>query len=265
MVMGMIVVAALLLGPSGDAGAQPPPPPASPAPEAPAAPAPPPPYDPGPPAPALGAGQATAAEGGATDHDSIVGRLGIEARRIGAFRRTQGQEADCTAPCMADLNALSLRRWTDHAYAYSFGLALGVGGGSSRPAPAADAQTWDTYFGVGPTLGASFLLASWKHLAVSWGPQLDAVFFLPSGKGSKNFLFNLRAVVEGELHLGMIGVPAASVALQTGLEARYHIATKDNKDGASGKDIMASRWSVGFTGNQSLWDLVTKMTLRYYF
>ena len=244
-------------------GAQPPPPPeGTPAPEAPPVAAPPPPYDPMPAAPTL-AGQTASNEAAASDHHSVVGRTGIEARRIGDFARTQGQEAGCVAPCATTINALSVRRWTEHDYAYSFGLALGVGGGSSRPSVNEDAKTWDTYFGVGPTLGASFLLTSWKHLAVSWGPQFDFLFFLPSGKGSKSFLFNLRGVIEGELHLGMIGVPAASVALQTGIEASYLLATKDTKTPVA--NATASRWTVGMAGSQSLWDLVTKMSLRYYF
>ena len=253
-----------LLGVSS-AGAQPPPPTPVP-PEAPApVPAPPPPYDPGVPAgPAVAAGHA-AAEAGTSDHDSIIGRWGIEARRLGSFYRTQNQEPECPGACMADMNALSLRKWTAHDYAYSFGLALAAGGGATREMVTADAQTWDTYFGIGPTLGASFLLASWKHLAVSWGPQLDAVFFIPSGKGSKQLLIGLRGIVEGELHLGMIGLPAASVALQTGLQASYLMATKDEKEGTPQRKLTASRWTLGVTGPQSLWDLVTKMNLRYYF
>jgi hypothetical protein len=222
------------------------------------------PSDPFPAAAASGAYAPPAAQPGGNDHDTVVGKIGIEVRKIGDFARTAGQDGSCPTPCTTTLNALSLRRWTTHDYAYSVGLALGIGGGATRPDPAMGAKTWDTYFGVGPTLGASFLLTTWKHLTVSYGPQADFVFFMPSGKGSKSLLVNLRGVVEGELHLGMIGVPAASVAVTSGIEASYLYATKDTKGGAPA-NITANRWTLAITGPQALWDLVTKVNLRYYF
>jgi hypothetical protein len=103
-------------------------------------------------------------------------------------------------------------------------------------------------------------------VAVSFTPGLDFVFFLPSSKGSKTLLFDLRGVIEGEVHLGMIGVPSASVGLSTGLHATFQLNTKDNKDMAvQVANSTASRWAVGWSGPQSLWDLVTQAQLRYYF
>ena len=54
------------------------------------------------------------------------------------------------------LNAFSVRRWHTPVYAWSAGLVLGLGGGSRTEAGMT--KTWDTYFGIGPTVGASFLL-----------------------------------------------------------------------------------------------------------
>ena len=250
----------------GSAAAQTPlPTPMPPNPETPAAPpVPPMPGDPtpmpmlaSPPAPA----QPMVASG--TDHETIIGRWGIEARRVVTLNRTLGQENGCAPDCPVDLNALSLRKWSTANYAYSFGLALGVGGGSSRPAGNDSAKTWDTYLGFGPTLSASFLMASWQHLTVSFTPGLDAVFFMPSSKGSKSIVLGLRGAIEGELQLGMIGLPQASVALSSGLEANALFASKDEK--APVANATASKWSIGFSGPQSLWDLVTRAQLRYYF
>jgi hypothetical protein len=209
--------------------------------------------------------EAAVPAGTGTDHDGVVGTWGIEARRVTTVERTLGQELGCVNTCPFDLNALSLRRWVSPNYAWSLGLVLGVGGGSSRLA--GQVLTWDTYFGAGPTVGANFLLANWQHLAVSMSPQLDLVFFVPSSKGSKTVLLNLRGVVEGEIHLGMIGLPAASVALSTGIAASYLHASKDTKPTAdpTGGGKTASKWGLSITGPQSLWDVVTQMTLRYYF
>jgi hypothetical protein len=120
--------------------------------------------------------------------------------------------------------------------------------------------------GIGPTFGASFLAANWKHLAVSISPQLDLVYFLPSSSGKKSLLINVRSVLEGEVHLGMIGLPAASVAVSTGLSASFLKISKGSAAAAAAStDPTSARWSIGITGPVSLWDLVTNATLRYYF
>jgi hypothetical protein len=191
----------------------------------------------------------------------VVRRWGIEARRIASLQKS-GLRGDvsCVAPCLADLNALSLRRWSNHGYAWTLGLALGTGSGKSRTAEG-QRITWDTYLGVGPTLGANFLVTSWKHLAVSLSPQLDTLFFMQSASGAKTWLFNLRGVAEGELHMGFIGVPQLSVAVQSGLVASYMTVSKSELTTTGVK----SAWALGFSGPQSLWGLVTNVAVRFYF
>ena len=200
---------------------------------------------------------------GATDHDTVVGAWGIEARKLASLSRTLGQEPGCVDTCLVDLNALSVRRWNTQSYAWNLGLALGLGGGSSREADGST-KSWDTYFGLGPTVSANFLLANWKHLAVSLAPGADLLLFVPSGKGSKSFIANLRGAVEGEVHLGMIGLPSASVSLDTGVELSFLYATRDTKANAA-PVATALKYSLGVTGPRSLWDLVTRLQVRYYF
>jgi hypothetical protein len=241
---------------------QPPPPPPPPVPEAPL---PPPPPEGGAPAwPTAGqeavrgtsAAPAIAGTAGGTDHDQVVGHWGIEARQVAVGQKTLGQDLEC-GTCTVPLNAFSVRRWSHARYAWSAGLVFGMGGGSRKVMPSN--QSWDTYLGVGPTLGANFLLTSWRHLAVSLAPQLDFVFFMPSGSGAKNFLVTLRGLIEGELHLGFIGVPQLSLGLASGLVVDYRGVTSAPPGGT------ANQWSVGFAGPQSLWGLVTNMFVRFYF
>jgi hypothetical protein len=240
----------------------PPPPPAPPAPVTPVAPpavevAPPAP--PAPPAPAAPAVEATAA----TDHQLVVGRWGIEARSLdrGELKRTPGNDLACNDNCPITINSIGVRRWATSRYAWSAGLALGVGGGSRYSADKDKVQSWDTYLGVGPTLGASFLLTEWKHLAVSFSPQLDALVFMPASSRSKTFLLDLRGVIEGELHLGFIDLPQLSVGLSSGLVASLKTVSQ-SKTTPTGT---ASQWSIGFSGPQTFWGLVTNMYLRFYF
>jgi hypothetical protein len=237
-------------------GQAPPPPPPPPAP-------PPTVYMPTPaesvPPPAAAPPMAPAGEPGATDHDLVVGRWGIEARQVAVFQRSPGNDPSCGADCPLRLNAFSVRRWHTPVYAWSAGLVLGLGGGSRTEAGMT--KTWDTYFGIGPTVGASFLLTSWKHLAVSLSPQLDFIFFLPRGSGAKTFMVNARGLFEGELHMGFIGLPELSVGMASGLV----IGFRGVSNAAQNPGGLATQWDIGFSGPQSLWGLVTNMYLRFYF
>jgi hypothetical protein len=261
----LIVAAALVTLAPSQASAQPPfaapapPPPAPPAPEPP-----PPPAPAGPPAPVAPSGPPAPALG-ATDHDTVVGRWGVEARHLGNFPRTPGNDLRCTGRCDISINSFSVRRWSTHKYAWSAGLALGVGGGSRYEPTVMAVQSWDTYLGFGPTLGASFLLTNWQHLTVSLSPQLDAVFFIPRSTGSKTFLLNVRGLLEGELHLGFIGLPELSVGLASGLVVNFKTISKSELTVMTPDAGTASEWNIGFSGPQSFWGLVTNAYLRFYF
>lgn len=196
---------------------------------------------------------------GATDHDSIVGRWGVEARHLGTFQRSVGNDATCGTNCPISLNSFGVRRWVSPNYAWSAGLVFGVGGGSRSDG--GTIKTWDTYLGIGPTVGANFLLTNWEHLAVSFTPQFDFLFFAPRGSGAKTFLVNARGLIEGELHMGFIGLPQLSLGVASGLVVSYQGNTQASKT-ANGT---ASQWDIGFLGPQSLWGLVTNAYLRFYF
>ena len=70
--------------------------------------------------------------------------------------------------------------------------------------------------------------------------------------------------IEGEVHLGMIGLPAASVGVSSGIAASLLYASESKKD-MPPDNATALKWGVGTTGPTALWDLVTKAFLRYYF
>jgi hypothetical protein len=262
----LVATGCLLLAPREGIAAPPfvpaPAPPAPPAPPPPVVEVVPPPVPPAPPAPPAPT-PGTASSSSGTDHALVVGRWGIEARALdrGDLLRSPGNDLACNDKCAIPLNALSVRRWVNPHYAWSAGLALGAGGGSRYAADKMTVQTWDTYLGVGPTVGASFLLADWKHMAVSFSPQMDAVIFIPRSSGPKTFLFDLRGLIEGELHMGFIDLPQLSVGVSSGLVARLKTVSQ-SKMTASGT---ASDWSIGFSGPQTLWGLATNLYLRFYF
>jgi hypothetical protein len=188
-----------------------------------------------------------------SDHDTVVGHVGIEVRRIDAgpfgfdLRPGTGCPAVQTTPCRVNLGALSLRWWQSRNLALSGGLALGMGGGRDQ------GRALDSYVGVGPILGLSLLLGNWRHLAVSASPEASFVWFKPGGDStSSTKVVTLRGQLEGELHFGFIDVRALSVGLATGVAFNY-VSVAD-----------ARVWSVGVVGPGSVWDVITNLFVRYY-
>jgi hypothetical protein len=250
----LAAVACLLLAPVA-AHAQPPfaaPAPLPPAPAEPPAPPAPPLAPPAPPAAAM------------TDHEMVVGHWGIEARQIGddkIFNRTPGNDLRCSPNCPILLNALEVRKWRTSRYAWNAGLALASGGGSRYSTEQGSTQSWDVFLGIGPTVGANFLLHDWRHVAVSFSPQLDAVYFVPRSSGPKTFLLDVRGLIEAEVHMGFIGLPELSVGTTTGLVASYlNVSHPEQTD-----TLTHSKWNIGLSGPQTLWGLVTNLYLRFYF
>jgi hypothetical protein len=192
----------------------------------------------------------------ASDHDAVVGHVGIEARRFdpGPLPLTLQPGVGCpatgagTAACEVTMGALAARTWWTRNLALNAGLVFGAGGGRD----ATDSR--DTYFGVGPIVGLSLLLGNWRHLAVSASPELAYVWFRPGGTGggANMNMLALRAALEAEVHFGFVGVPALSIGLLAGMGLQYQ--------GAG--DTRA--WSVGVLGGDSVWGALSNVFVRYY-
>jgi hypothetical protein len=179
-----------------------------------------------------------------------VGRWGIEARTLGTLALSENNCPDNseTCPTSVTMTAIGVRRWLHDDYAWTAGLALASGGG------ARGGQTWDTHLGIGPSFGAVFKLAEWKHMVVSAMPRLDALFFMPSGSGDKTFILNLQGLVEAEVHLGFWGLPGVSVGTSAGLGVRYHNTAAEDE----------WYWQLDTLGPTSLWGLATNGFIRFY-
>jgi len=191
-----------------------------------------------------------------SDHDAIVGHVGIEARRFdpGPLPLTLRPGLGCpaasvgTAECEVTMGALAVRYWWTRNLAANAGLAFAVGGGRDAT------QSRDTYFGVGPILGVTLLLGNWRHLAISASPELAFVWFKPSvgADGGSTTMLAVRGALEAEVHLGFIGVPALSIGLLAGMGFQYQ----------SAPDTRA--WSVGVLGGDSIWGALSNLFVRYY-
>jgi hypothetical protein len=192
-----------------------------------------------------------------SDHAAVVGAWGVEVRPVAttmpvfARRPTTGcpaGPADQGGTCApVAISMLGVRHWVGPNLALNGGLALALGGGRDA------GRLLDSYFGVGPSLGASLLLGNWRHLAVAASPNLMFVVWKGASSADATYVAELRADLEGELHFGFIGVPALSLSLRSGVLLRLERAGE------------TTLWSAGVAGATTLRSLVSDLALRYYF
>lgn len=198
-----------------------------------------------------------------SDHDTVRDSWGVQVRPVAArlpvfgLRPGTGCPASemtvpttgATAPACppVTVSALAARRWIGRNVAVDGGLALALGGGSDG------GRLLDTYFGVGPVIGASVLLANWRHVAVMAGPELTFVIFKGASSADVAYFAELLGSVEAELHFGFIGAPALSLGVRSGLAFRLEHA------------VDTTLWSVGVGGATTVRALFEDVALRYYF
>ena len=188
----------------------------------------------------------------ASDHDAVVGHVGIEARRFDpgplplALRSGLGCPLGTT--CELSMGVVGARYWWTRDFAWNAGLAFAAGGGRTGTV------ALDTYYGFGPIAGLSMLLGNWRHLAISASPELAFVWFRPGAPdaGGRSTMFSVRAALEAELHFGFVGVPALSIGLLAGMRFQYESAASTRL------------WSIGVIGDGSVWDALTNLYVRYY-
>jgi hypothetical protein len=192
----------------------------------------------------------------ASDHDAVVGHWGIEARRIAPVSSplTLLSPSGCpvsttvpATPCTVDMGAISVRHWSTRNLAWNGGLAFALGGGKQGT------TALDTYYGLGPIVGMTLLLGTWRHLAIGASPEASFIYFKPSGGDSPSTkLISFRAQLEAELHFGFVDVPALSVGITSGLLFQYESAPG------------ASTWSVSVGEARSVWGTLSNIFIRYY-
>jgi len=258
--LGGLVALLTAVGGSHDARAASPGPATSPGPMlGPEEPAPPPSGAPGAPPSPPGAVPATAPPVALSDHDQVIGHLGIEARQIAGSPyplalHPNGCAAVAPPPpsgttattCTVEMGAVGVRYWKTRNLAWNVALALAAGSGRQG------SQELDTYFGTGPIVGMTLLLGNWRHLAIGASPEASLIYFRPGGGGPGTKLVGFRAQLEGELHFGFVDVPALSVGIATGLLFQYESAPG------------VSTWSVSVGDARSVWGTLSNLFIRYY-
>jgi hypothetical protein len=196
----------------------------------------------------------TAAE---SDHDAVRDAWGVQVRPVATRLSAFGLRAGTGCPTAAAtasgacppiaVSDLVVRRWVGRDLAWNGGLAFALGGGSES------GRLLDTYFGIGPVVGMSILLANWRHLAISANPEVQVVIFKGARSEATAYVADVMADLEAELHFGFIGVPALALGIRSGLGFRLEHAGD------------ATVWSIGVGGATTVRAFFEDLALRYYF
>ena len=195
----------------------------------------------------------------ASDHDAVVGHVGIEARRFDpgplpltlrarlrlpggrrGHRRLRGHDGRARGALLVDAQP-----------------RLERGRRVRRPAAGATGPTSrDTYFGFGPIVGLSLLLGNWRHLAVSASPELAYVWFRPGGTGGGAGTTTMLALRGGAGGGGALRLRRRAGAVDRLLAG---MALPVRERGAT-----RALWSVGVLGGDSVWGALSNLFVRYY-
>ena len=156
----------------------------------------------------------------ASDHDAVVGHVGIEARRFdpGPLPLDAAPGVGCpaagagTAACEVTMGALAARYWWTRNLALNAGVVF-----ACRRRPRRDRQPRHLLRRRSDR-GA---VAAARQLAAPGGvgqPRAGLRLVQPGGTGggADTNMLALRAALEAEVHFGFIGVPALSIGLARG-------------------------------------------------
>jgi hypothetical protein len=241
-------------------------------------PAPPPPPGPAP-APAPAPPQASAApatESGASDHDSVVGHVGLTYFDITNLPIAQPPANMPPTPGAVPAPIIGVRYWMKRNMGLDLGLGIGWTSGSYSAKVNGTNQTIpDPSFPFGFALhgGLPLVFASGQHYAFMVIPETTLGFATETLKGMggapdttySGFLFNLGARAGGEIQFGFIGVPQLSLTASIGLQLSYQNIGVSSGSGTMENSSSSSTFNLMTTVGSAPWAIFTNnISATYY-
>ena len=219
-------------------------------------------------------GPAGAAQGD-SDHDAMIGRIGVG--YLGARQApAAGGAPGGPSLTFVDAPVIGLRYWIDQMIGLDVGLGLLNTSGSTTTATGATTTTVDD-----PSLLAAIIhggvplsLASGEHYSFQIVPEVNVGFSSATqeqtGVGETTFQgfgVNLGARAGAEVHFGFMGIPELALQGGVGLYFSTATATVTFKPNA-GQETKGERTqsAINTTVNGQPWDIFTSsIAAMYYF
>lgn len=183
-------------------------------------------------------------ESGETDHDTVVGHVGV-----GFFGLRQlpfaGGAPGALRPTTLDAPVVGARYWIQRNFGIDVGLGFASISGSNENVAGTNTTTTDhaSQLGFALHVGVPIAFAHGKHYTFLLVPETDLGFTSGTLKGTapapdtnySGFLFDIGARIGAEIHFGFIGVP--QLALEGGIGLYFRrTSTKVKTDPNSTSD-----------------------------
>jgi len=222
-------------------------------------------------APAAPAG----AVAGNSDHDAMVGRLGIGYLGRRSVSVGAAGAVDAMAPeRTVDAPVVGVRVWLNPMLGIDAGLGFVTTSGSSEiEAPGAAPASVDNPSTLGFVLhgGVPLSLAADSHFSFQIIPELNLGYAsrsreLTTGDSidQSGLHFDIGGRAGAEIHFGFMGIPQLSLQGSVGLRIDYDSSSTD--DGSTNQTFTYSQFGISTTTYDNPWNIfVSNVAAIYYF
>jgi hypothetical protein len=233
-------------------------------------------------APAAPAAPAAAAEQGGSDHDAVVGTLGVgflgrRSMRLG-FEQDPGSNVWPDGSIEIDAPVIGIRYWVHQMVGIDAGVGFVYTSGEATQQTMGQSATLDEagIFAFILHAGVPLSLASAQHFSFQIVPELNVGFAsqtIEPAAGAmpafdienKGFHFDIGARAGAEIHFGFIDVPQLSLQGSVGVLFETDSFSSTLKSAPEEK-YEASHTSIGTTVGDSPWNIfLANVAALYYF
>ncbi len=212
-------------------------------------------------------------ESGETDHDTVVGHVGVGFFGIRQLPIGSGAPGALPAnPQTVDAPVIGARYWIQRNFGIDVGFGFATAGGSRENVAGATTTTTDKQSATGFAfhLGVPIAFAHGKHYTFLLIPETTLGFTSGTLKGTapapdtnySGFLWNLGARIGAEIHFGFIGIP--QLALEGGVGLYFQRTSYKVKQDPNSTSDGTSSFTTSLQGNP--WAIfLNQVSAIYYF
>ncbi len=219
---------------------------------------------------------AAAAEDAVSDHEKVVGHIGVGYLGFTRLPLAGGNGI----PDHVDAPVVGIRYWLAEKIGLDLGIGFGLTSGSTESVNGGNSQTVDAPSVFGATVhgGVPLVFAHEKHYKFLLVPELNVGFakatFTPNvGPGQpaqpdishSGFHLDVGARIGAEIHFGFIGVPALALQASVGAFVRRDTVKVSSEPNGGTQSVSKGQTSFGTSVQSDPWALFANNISAIYY